>query len=140
MRFILMVKSTANSEAGVQPSNELLAEMGAFNEELVRKGIMLAGEGLHPSVGGARVRIPKAGKRTVVDGPFAETKELIGGFWIVNVKSREEAIDLALRCPHPNPGEDAEIEIRQVFEPEDFSDASPELVARERELRKRIEK
>ena len=140
MRFMLMVKSTPNTEAGVLPSNELLAEMGAFNEELVRKGILLAGEGLQPSARGARVRLTKSGKRTVVDGPFAETKELIGGFWIVNVKSREEAIDLALRCPHPNPGEDSEIEIRQVFEPEDFSEASPELVAKERELRKLMDK
>ncbi|HTO06843.1 MAG TPA: YciI family protein [Myxococcota bacterium] len=140
MRFMLMVKSTPNTEAGVQPSNELLAEMGAFNEQLVRSGILLAGEGLQPSAKGARVRMNKGGKRTVVDGPFAETKELIGGFWIVNVKSRQDAIDLALRCPHPNPGEDAEIEIRQVFEPEDFTHASPELIQKERELRKLAEK
>ena len=125
MRFMLMVKSTPNTEAGVLPSNELLAEMGAFNEELVRTGVLLAGEGLQPTAKGARVRISRNGKRQVIDGPFAETKELIGGFWMVNVKSRQEAIDLALRCPHPNPGEDSEVEIRQVFEPEDFADASP---------------
>jgi hypothetical protein len=140
MRFMLMVKSTPNTEAGVLPSNQLLAEMGAFNEELVRSGILLAGEGLQPSSKGARVRMNRNGKRTVVDGPFAETKELIGGFWIVNVKSRQEAIDLALRCPHPNPGEESEIEIRQVFEPEDFSNAAPELIEKERSLRERTRK
>jgi hypothetical protein len=125
MRFMLIVKSTPNSEAGVLPSNELLAEMGSFNEELVRAGVLLAGEGLQPTSKGARVRMSPGGKRTVIDGPFAETKELIGGYWILELKSRQEAIDLALRCPHPNPGEDSEIEIRQVFEPEDFADAAP---------------
>jgi hypothetical protein len=140
MRFMLMVKSTPKTEAGMLPSNQLLAEMGAFNEELVRSGILLAGEGLQPSSKGARVRMNRNGKRTVVDGPFAETKELIGGFWIVNVKSRQEAIDLALRCPHPNPGEESEIEIRQVFEPEDFSNAAPELIEKERSLRERTRK
>src|SRR5687768_18435449 len=118
MRFMVMVKATPESEAGVMPSEQLLAEMGKYNEELVKAGIMQAGEGLHPSSKGARVRF--SGKdRTVIDGPFAETKELIAGFWIWNVKSREEAIEWVKRCPNPMPG-DSEIEIRQVFEAEDF--------------------
>jgi len=139
MRVMVIVKATKDSEAGKMPSEKLLADMGKFNEDLVKAGVVLAMDGLHPSSKGKRVRF-SGGKRTVLDGPFAETKELIGGFWIVNVKSRQEAIDLALRCPHPNPGEDAQIEIRQVYEPEEFSEASPELVAKERELRKLIDK
>src|SRR3954463_7083442 len=126
MKFIVMVKATKTSEAGVMPSEKLLAEMGRFNEELGKAGIMLAGEGLHPSSKGARVKF--SGKsRTVIDGPFAETKELVAGFWIWNVKSREEAIGWVNRCPTPMP-EDSEIEIRQVFEAEDFgAEFTPEL-------------
>ena len=126
MRFIVMVKATRDSEAGVMPSHELLEAMGKYNEELARAGIMLAGDGLHPSSKGARVQF--SGKnRTVVDGPFAETKELVAGFWIWQVKSREEAIEWVKRCPNPMPG-DSEIEIRQLFEPEDFgAEFTPEL-------------
>ena len=126
MRFIVMVKATRDSEAGVMPSHELLEAMGKYNEELARAGIMLAGDGLHPSSKGARVKF--SGKnRTVVDGPFAETKELVAGFWIWQVKSREEAIEWVKRCPNPMPG-DSEIEIRQLFEPEDFgAEFTPEL-------------
>lgn len=137
MRFIVMVKATKWSEAGAMPSEKLLAEMGRFNEELVKAGVMLAGEGLHPSSKGARVRF--SGKsRTVIDGPFAETKELVAGFWIWQVKSREEAIEWVKRCPNPMP-EDSEIEIRQVFEAEDFgAELTPELRERDERLRKRI--
>ena len=126
MRFMVMVKATKDSEAGVMPTQELLAAMGKYNEELARAGIMLAGDGLRPSSMGARVRF--SGKnRTVVDGPFAETKELVAGFWIWQVKSREEAIEWVKRCPNPMPG-DSEIEIRQLFEPEDFgAEFTPEL-------------
>ena len=126
MRFIVMVKATRDSEAGVMPSHELLEAMGKYNEELARAGIMLAGDGLHPSSKGARVRF-SGDKRTVIDGPFAETKELVAGFWIWQVKSREEAIEWVKRCPNPMPG-DSEIEIRQLFEPEDFgAEFTPEL-------------
>ncbi len=118
MRFMILIKATKDSEAGVMPSEQLLTEMGNFNEELVKAGIMQAGEGLHPSSKGARVRFSGSG-RTVIDGPFAETKELIAGFWIWQVKSKEEAIDWVKRCPNPH-NEDCEIEIRQVFEAEDF--------------------
>src|SRR5207249_65355 len=118
MRFLIIVKATKDSEAGVMPSEQLLREMGKFNEELVKAGVMLAGEGLHPSSKGARVRFSGA-KRTVIDGPFAETKELIAGFWLWRVKSKEEAIEWVKRCPNPMKGE-SEIEIRQVFEAEDF--------------------
>jgi hypothetical protein len=137
MRFIVMVKATKWSEAGAMPSEKLLAEMGRFNEELAKAGIMLAGEGLHPSSKGARVRF--SGKsRTVIDGPFAETKELVAGFWIWQVKSREEAIEWVKRCPNPMP-EDSEIEIRQVFEAEDFgAELTPELRERDERLRKQI--
>jgi hypothetical protein len=126
MRFMVMVKATKDSEAGVMPSQELLAAMGKYNEELAKAGIMLAGDGLHPSSKGARVRF--SGKnRTVVDGPFAETKELVAGFWIWQVKSKQEAIEWVKRCPNPMPG-DSEIEIRQLFEPEDFgAEFTPEL-------------
>ena len=118
MRFMVIVKATKESEAGVLPDQKLLADMGKFNEELVKAGVMLAGEGLQPSSKGARVRF-HGSKRTVIDGPFAETKELIAGFWIWNVKSKDEAIEWVKRCPNPMLG-DSEIEIRQVFEAEDF--------------------
>jgi len=135
MRFMVIVKATRNSEAGVMPGQKLLADMGKFNEELVKAGVMLAGEGLHPSSKGARVRF-SGGKRTVMDGPFAETKELIAGFWLWNVKSKEEAIEWVKRCPDPMPGEDSEIEIRQVFESEDFgTEFTPELRAQEQRVR-----
>ncbi len=126
MRFMVMVKATKDSEAGVMPSQELLAAMGKYNEELAKAGIMLAGDGLHPSSKGARVKF-SGKKRTVVDGPFAETKELVAGFWIWQVKSKQEAIEWVKRCPNPMPG-DSEIEIRQLFEPEDFgAEFTPEL-------------
>ena len=126
MRFMILIKADKNSEAGVMPSEKLLAEMGKFNEELVKAGIMLAGEGLHPSSKAARVKFSGA-KRMVTDGPFAETKELIAGFWIWKVKSKEEAIEWVKRCPNPMPG-DSEIEIRQLFEAEDFGEQfTPEL-------------
>jgi hypothetical protein len=132
MRFMILVKASKNSEAGVLPSTQLLTEMGKFNEELVKAGVMLAGEGLQPSSKGARVKFSGT-KRTVVDGPFAETKELIAGFWIIQVKSKAEAIEWVKRCPNPLEGE-AEIEIRQVFEAADFGEAfTPEL--REAEAR-----
>jgi hypothetical protein len=136
MRFMVMVRATKDSEAGVMPSEKLLAEMGRYNEELVKAGVLLAGEGLHPSSGGARVRF-SGSKRTVVDGPFAETKELIAGFWLIQVKSLEEAIEWVKRCPNPFEGE-SEIEIRRVFEAEDFgAELTPEL--REQEARLRAE-
>jgi len=126
MRFMVIVKATKDSEAGVMPTKELLTAMGKYNEELVKAGIMLAGDGLQPSSKGARVRF--SGKnRTVVDGPFAETKELVAGFWIWQVKSRQEAIEWVKRCPNPMPG-DSDIEIRQLFEAEDFAEQfTPEL-------------
>ena len=137
MRFMVMVKATKDSEAGVMPTEELLADMGNFNEELVKAGVMLAGEGLHPSSKGARVRF-SGNKRTVIDGPFAETKELVAGFWIFQVKSREEAIEWVKRCPNPMPGE-SEIEIRQIFEAEDFgAEYTPELREQEESQRQRI--
>ena len=135
MRFMVIVKATPNSEAGALPSKELLAAMGKFNEELVKAGVMLAGEGLQPSSKGARIRF-SGGKRTVTDGPFAETKELIAGFWLWQCKSKEEAIEWGKRCPDPMPGEDAVLEIRQVFEVDDFgAEFTPEL--REQEERQR---
>src|SRR5918995_4666543 len=136
MRFMVMVKATADSEAGIMPSEELLAAMGQYNEELVKAGVMLAGEGLQPSSKGARVRF--SGKnRTVIDGPFAETKELVAGFWLIQVKSLDEAIEWVKRCPNPMEGE-SEIEIRQVFEAEDFgAEFTPEL--REQEERQRAQ-
>jgi hypothetical protein len=126
MRFMVIVKATRDSEAGVMPTQELLAAMGKYNEELAKAGIMLAGDGLQPSSKGARVKF--SGKnRTVVDGPFAETKELVAGFWIWQVKSKQEAIEWVKRCPNPMPG-DSDIEIRQLFEPEDFgAELTPEL-------------
>ena len=138
MRFMVIVKATADSEAGMLPDQKLLAEMGKFNDELVKAGIMLAGEGLHPSSKGARVRFSGT-KRTVIDGPFAETKELIAGFWLWQVKSKEEAIEWVKRCPNPMPG-DSEIEIRQVYEAEDFgAEFTPELRAQEERQRKEME-
>src|SRR4026207_1945899 len=126
MRFMVLVKATKDSEAGVLPTEKLMADMGKFNEELVRAGVRRAGDGLQPSSKGARVRF-SGSKRTVVDGPFAETKELVAGFWIWKVKSKEEAIEWVKRCPNPMPG-DSEIEIRQLFEAEDFGEQfTPEL-------------
>ncbi len=137
MRFMILVKADKNSEAGVLPDEKLLTEMTNYNEELVKAGVLLAGEGLHPSSKGARVRF-SGNKRTVIDGPFAETKELIAGFWLIEVKSREEAIEWVKRCPNPMPGTESEIEIRQVFEAEDFGSAlTPEL--REKEERQRAQ-
>src|SRR5437868_7511821 len=138
MRFMVMPKASKDSEAGKMPSQKLLAEMGKYNEELVKAGIMLAGEGLHPSSKGARVRFSGT-KRTVLDGPFSETKELVAGFWLIQVKSREEAIEWVKRCPNPM-SEDSEIEIRQVFDAEDFgAELTPELREREERLRKQLE-
>ena len=134
MRFMVIVKANKDSEAGVLPSKELLAEMGKFNEELAKAGVLLAGEGLHPSSKGARVRF-SGDKRTVIDGPFAETKELIAGYWIFKVKSKQEAIDWVKRSPNPFPGTESEIEIRQVFEADDFGEAfTPELRKQEERL------
>jgi hypothetical protein len=133
MRFMVIVKATKDSEAGVMPSEELMTAMGKFNEELVKAGVMLAGEGLQPSSKGARVKFSGT-SRTVVDGPFAETKELVAGFWLWQVKSKEEAIEWVKRCPNPMAG-DSEIEIRQVFEMEDFG---PELTPEAREQEERL--
>lgn len=139
MRVMVIVKATKNSEAGVMPSEQLLSEMGKFNEELVKAGIILAGEGLHPSTKGKRVHF-SSGKTVVSDGPFAETKELIAGFWLWQVKSMEEAVAWARRCPAPMPGEDSELELRPVFEAEDFGPAlTPELRAAEERLRTQVE-
>jgi hypothetical protein len=139
MRFMVIIKANKDSEAGVMPSEELLTEMGKFNEELVKAGVMLAGEGLHPSSKGARVKF-SGKKRTVIDGPFPETKELIAGFWLWEVKSKEEAIEWVKRCPNPT-DEEGEIEIRQVFESEDFgAEFTPELREQEERLRAQIEK
>lgn len=126
MRFMVMVKATKNSEAGAKPTVELLNAMDQYNQELIKAGVMLSGEGLQPSSKGARVAF--SGKtRTVTDGPFTETKELVAGFWLWKCASLQEAIEWAKRCPNPMPGEDSDIEIRQVFEPEDFSsDFAPE--------------
>jgi hypothetical protein len=138
MRFMVLVKADKNSEAGVLPDEKLLAEMGKYNEELAKAGVMLAGEGLHPSSKGARVRF-SGDKRTVIDGPFSETKELIAGYWLIQVKSKEEAIEWVKRCPNPFPGTSSEIEIRQVFEADDFgAEFTPELRAQEERIRARI--
>ena len=132
MRFMVIVKANEDSENGVLPTEEQLAEMGAFNEELVKAGVMLAGEGLHPSSKGARVRFDKDGASTVIDGPFTETKELVAGFWILEVSSREEVIEWVRKAPFRS----EEIEIRQVFSEDDFGDAmTPELRAKEEEMR-----
>ena len=139
MRAMVIVKATKNSESGVMPSEKLLADMGKFNEELVKAGVMLAGEGLHPSSKGKRV-VFSGGKKIVVDGPFAETKELIAGYWLWQVKNMDEALEWARRCPDPMPGEDAILEIRPVFEAEDFGkEFTPELRAQEERLRAQIE-
>jgi hypothetical protein len=138
MRFMLMVKATDDTEAGVPPSAELMEEMGKFNEELVNAGVMLAGEGLHPSSKGARVNF-SGDKRTVVDGPFTETKELVAGFWLIQAKSIDEAIEWVKRVPNPT-GADGVIEIRQVFEIEDFGEvATPEVRERDERLRAKVE-
>jgi len=136
MRFMVIVKANKDSEAGVLPTEKILADMGKFNEELVKAGVMLAGEGLHASSKGARVKFDK-GKRTVIDGPFAETKELVAGFWLWQVKSKEEAIEWLKRAPF----EDTEVEIRQVFEAPDFAPSDPtgKLMKKEEDLRKKIE-
>ncbi len=140
MRVMVIVKATKSSEAGVMPSERLLADMGAFNEELVKAGVMLAGEGLHPSAKGKRVTF-SGGKKTVTDGPFAETKELIAGFWLWRVKSMDEALEWVGRCPDPMPGEEGVVEIRPVFEDEDFgAEFTPELRAQEARLRAEIER
>ena len=134
MRVMVIVKATKNSEAGVMPTEQLLTEMGKYNEELVKAGVMLAGEGLHPSARGKRVRFA-AGKKTVIDGPFSETKELIAGFWLWQVKSMDEALEWARRCPDPMPGEESELEIRPVFEAEDFgAEFTSELREQEQRL------
>ena len=138
MRFMIIVKASKDSEAGAMPSEQLLTEMGKFNEELVNAGVLLAAEGLQPSSKGARVKF-SGSKRTVIDGPFAETKELIAGFWLWQVKSKEEAIEWVMRCPNPHK-DDGEIEIRQVFEAEDFgAEFTPELREQEERLRARAE-
>lgn len=137
MKVIVLVKATKDSESGVMPSEEMFREMGKFNEALVKAGIMISGDGLHPSSKGARVQF-SGSNRTVVDGPFSETKELVAGFWIWQVKSMAEAIEWVKRCPNPMPGP-SEIEIRPMFEPEDFGEAfTPELRAQEERLRKEI--
>jgi len=139
MRFMILVKATKNSEAGVLPSQELLTAMMKYNEELTNAGIMLAGEGLQPSSKGARVKF-SGDKRIVIDGPFAETKELIAGFWLWQCKSREDAIEWVKRCPNPFPGRESEIEIRQVFEADDFgAEFTPELRKQEERLRAKSE-
>jgi hypothetical protein len=138
MRFMVLVKADKNTEAGALPDEKLLTEMGKFNEELAKAGVLLAGEGLHPSSKGARVHF-SGSKRTVIDGPFAETKELVAGYWLWKVKSKEDAIEWVKRCPNPT-GAEAEIEIRQVFEAEDFGPAfTPELREQEARLRAQTE-
>ncbi len=138
MRFMVLVKADKNSEAGVLPDEKLLADMTKYNEELVKAGVMLAGEGLQPSSKGVRIRF-SGDKRTVIDGPFAETKELIAGYWLMQVKSKEEVIEWVKRCPNPFPGTESEIEIRQVFEAEDFGPAmTPELKAAEERIGKQM--
>jgi hypothetical protein len=137
---MVIVKATKNSEAGMLPSEKLLADMGKFNEQLVKAGVMLAGEGLHPSAKGKRV-VFSAGNKRVVDGPFAETKELIAGFWLWQVKSMDEALEWVKRCPDPMPGEEAVLEIRPLFEAEDFGkELTPELRAQEQRLRAEVER
>ena len=137
-RFMMLVKASADSEAGVLPTNEQLIEMGKYNEELVKAGVMLAGEGLHPSSKGARI-VFKGNKKSVVDGPFTEAKELIAGFWIIQAKSLEEAVEWARRAPNPHFGGDTNIEVRQVFSAEDFGEvATPEVLEQENRLREQI--
>ena len=138
MRFMVMVRATKASESGVMPTKELLADMGKYNEELAKAGVLVAAEGLQPSAKGARVRFSGT-TRTVVDGPFTETKELIAGFWLWQVKSKAEALEWARRCPNPFPGQESEIELRQVFEADDFgAEFTPELRAQENRVRERM--
>jgi hypothetical protein len=138
MKVMVIVKATRNSEAGIMPDEQLITAMGKYNEELVKAGVMLAGEGLHPSSRGKRIHISGAA-RSVTDGPFAETKELIAGFWLWQVKSMEEAVEWARRCPPPMPGEESVLEIRKVFEAEDFGEAfTPEARAAEERLRAEV--
>jgi hypothetical protein len=140
MKVMVIVKATKNSEAGVMPSEKLLTEMGNYNEELVKAGIMLAGEGLQPSSKGKRIKFSDR-QRSVLDGPFTETKELIAGYWVWQVRSMDEAIEWARRCPDPMPGEEAELEIRPLFEAEDFGkEFTPELRAQEERLRQEVER
>ena len=140
MRVMVIVKATKNSEAGALPSEQLLTDMMNFNDQLVKEGVMLAGDGLRPSSQGKRVRFA-GGKKTVIDGPFAETKELVAGYWIWQVRSMEEALEWAKRCPHPMPGEDAELEIRPFYEAEDFGpEFTPDLRAQEERLRTELDK
>jgi len=140
MRFMVIVKADKNSEAGVMPTEELMRDMGNYNEELVKAGIMEAGEGLHPSSNGVKVRF-SGDDRIVIPGPFTDSNDLIAGFWIFNVKSREEAIEWVKKAPNPMPGTEAELEIRQIFEAEDFGDEfTPELRAQEDRLREEISK
>ncbi len=140
MRVMVLVKATKNSEAGVMPTEKMLSDMGKYNEELVKAGVMLAGEGLHPSSAGKRIQMG-GGKKTVIDGPFAETKELVAGFWLWQVKSMDEAVEWARRCPDPMPGEECALEIRRVFTAEDFgAEFTPELRAQEERLAKEIER
>jgi hypothetical protein len=139
MRVMVIVKATKNSEAGAMPSEQLLSDMGKYNEELVKAGIMLAGDGLHPSSKGKRIKF-SGSRRTVVDGPFAETKELIAGYWIWQVRSLDEAVEWARRCPDPMPNEEGELEIRPLYEAEDFGpEFTPELRERDEQLRRDIE-
>lgn len=135
MKFMVIVKANADSEAGKMPDAEMLRSMHAYNEQLFAAGVMQAGEGLHPSSRGARIRF-EGDTRTVVDGPFAETKELIAGFWIWECKSLQEAIDWAKKCPNPHETDGSALEIRQIFSPEDFGDVAPEVIAREEEMRR----
>jgi hypothetical protein len=140
MRVMVIIKATESSEAGVMPDEQLFTAMGKYNEELVKAGIMLAGDGLKPSKSGKRVRFA-GGHKTVIDGPFAETKELIAGYWVWQVKSMDEAVEWVRRCPNPMPGEESEIEIRPFFEMEDFgSELTPELRAQEERLRDEVER
>ena len=135
MKFMVIVKASAASEAGIMPSEKLFTDMGNFNEELVKAGVLLAGEGLHPSSKGARIRF-SGDQRTVIDGPFTETKELVAGFWLIEVGSKEEAVEWFKRCPNPHEGVESEIEIRQIFGPDDFGTALPDDVrAQEDRLR-----
>jgi len=137
MRFMILMKASADSEAGVMPSEAELEAMGAFNEEMMRSGVLLAGEGLHPTSRGARVRFDASGSR-VIDGPFAETKELVAGFWMIQARDMDEALEWARRCPNPDGGE-FELEVRQVFEADDFGESfTPELRAREERMREEI--
>jgi len=140
MRFMVMVRATKDSESGALPDEKMLAAMTKFNEELVRAGVMLAGEGLQPSSKGARVKFSREGKPSVVDGPFPETKELVAGFWMWKVASREEALEWAKRCPPPFSNQECEIELRQVFEAEDFgAEFTPELRERQEQMRSKLE-